>query len=128
MSEPGHQQDALKQLADMFEAFGRALLPVGEAINRAMTEFIESPAGQYLLVVVKYYEDHPAEYQALLAARTAEANHQYCNCLCQRWGHLGICRTDAATDATMWLYDEPLQVPMCGPCANDVAARRLALR
>lgn len=121
-------RDPMQDIGEVFACFADALRPVGEALNRGMKEFFESSTGRYLLAVAKYYEEHPDELNAMIAAREAEAQSWDCHCLCQRWDHLGVCTGERSTTTAMYLDGKQMQVPMCRACSSAIADYRLALR
>lgn len=111
-------------LVQAFAAIRAELVKVGAAFGKAMSEFMVSPEGRYLKAVCDYYERHPEELDAMIAAREVEAARQGCHCLCPRWDdHRGRCAGWADTERPFG----GLSVPMCGPCAAALDQRREAL-
>lgn len=44
-----------------------------------------------------------------------------CRCLCTYWGH-DVCDVEATTALVYDIEGEVVEVPVCGPCADDVAS------
>jgi hypothetical protein len=114
----------LQPIVDAFSAISKQLVEVGAAMNRAMTEFWKTPSGQYLKAVVDYYDRHPEELDAMIAAREAEAAIRYCDCMCGRWKHRGICTRTASTDRAFSLDGDRVDVPLCSACAASIDEQR----
>jgi hypothetical protein len=113
----GSPQQAMQQFA---ASMARDMAKFAEQLRRAMQEWVESPAGQYLLAVSRYYEKHPDELDAMIRAREAEAVRPLCSCLCQRWGHLGACQTYATTERVLYPDFGAVVVRACDPCAAGI--------
>lgn len=108
-------------LADAFRPIAAELSKIGRSFSEAMTRFWDSPDGRYLKAVVDYYERHPEQLDAMIAAREVEAQADTCHCLCQRWDHLGACTGRAATERTFAQSGlGAIAVPMCSACAASV--------
>lgn len=116
--------DQFRPIVAAFAAFRRDLLKAGEALGKAMSEWAATPEGRYVMAVVDYYDRHPAELEAMIAAREAEARVRYCDCMCGRWGHRGACTTHAVTERLFTLDGDRVTVPLCGPCAAGIDSQR----
>jgi hypothetical protein len=116
-----------RQWQAMADAWTAEMRKVTASLTAAMTEFWASPSGQYLKAVVDYYERHPEELDAMIAAREAEARRRFCDCMCGRWKHRGACLTDATTERVFSLGGDPATVPLCGPCAASIDGQRAVL-
>lgn len=116
--------DAVAAVQRAFSAMHAEMVKIGAALGRAMADFMASPQGQYLKAVVDYYDRHPEELDAMIAAREAEGRRRDCHCLCQRWDHLGSC-TGAATTERVFTAAElgATTVPLCAACAESIRLR-----
>ncbi len=125
MPEPNPINDIARQWQAMADAWTRDMRKIAESLSEAMTEFWASPSGQHLKAVVDYYDRHPEELDAMIAARQMEARRRFCDCMCGRWNHRGACLTDATTERTFSLEGDPVEVPLCRPCADSIDSQRI---
>jgi hypothetical protein len=100
-------------------------------IVHRLREFLASAAGQELVALVDYFEEHPDELAALIQAQEA-AGSPTCSCLCPYWGHLGACTTVATETRVVHSprfgpvpVPVPVAVAVCGPCGAGIDTGRV---
>lgn len=109
-STPDFLDEMTKTFGPLAASVLQVLRPLGEAVIRPVSDFLDSPVGQRL-VELGSAPEQPLELEAAPVPETA------CQCLCFR--HLDqpdICTNEAVAGGG---------IPMCGPCRAALGARPL---